>query len=242
MFGTLPFRRRSRAQMAADAFTRGRQRVDSLAEVLSAEAVAAAAAGMARGRQGIARGRQGVDALAESLPAGLTAEAMAGVVRDLQREAVPLIERATGRTRRKKSRNRGLLTLALLGVAAGVCYFLWQRRDEHPAYLMDEPERPSVAPAGSPAPSTPAPSDPAPAVGEDDVAAAQALARSMVERELASTHGPTAHRDVREQQRPAETRREGVPSLPSPLAGASSVPWLPARPHMPGGSGPALPH
>ena len=236
MLGSSLLQRRSRSRIPAQVLARGRQRVDALAEVLSTEALAAAAAGMARGRQGM-------DALSEALPAGLTQEAMAGVVRDLQREAIPLIERATGRTRRKPRRGRGFLVLALLGAAAGLCYFLWQKRDEHPAYLMPEPERPNVTPtAGTPAPSAPppAPSVPAPEVRESEVEAAAALARSMVDRELAGTHGPTAHHEL---PRTGEPRRDLGTPLPAPLGGtAGLLPGGTGRPHMPGGSGPSLPH
>ena len=189
--------------------------------------------------QVLARGRQGVDALADTL----SSEALAAMVRDLQREVAPLVERATGRTRRRGP-GRGFLVVLLLGAAATIAYLLWQRRDEQPAYLMDEPERPSVTPAGSPNPVAPppAPGAPSPAANEEDAAAALQLTRSMVDRELAGarSRAPSADREVRG-GRDLPPREVGF-SVPSMPGGAAGMPWASGRPQVPGSSRPSLPH
>ncbi|MSQ31087.1 MAG: hypothetical protein EXR64_03540 [Dehalococcoidia bacterium] len=191
----------------------------------------------------LARGRERVDALSGSLAETLSPEAMTALLRELQRDAAPLIERATGRKRRRGP-GRGLVMLLLFGAAAGVCYLLWQRREEHPAYLMDAPERPSITPAGSPDPAAPSATPGAPfrPANEEDSSGALRLARSMADRELAGAQASAsgAHRDVRDAARDLRARESTI-VLP-PIPGASSILWASGRPQVPGGSGPSLPH
>ncbi len=111
------------------------------------------------------RGKHRAEAIRDSLPEPEE------VMNDLREQAQPVVERARERAMqasgRKRSRSKKpLLLIALLAVAAGVAaYLLFIRRDQEPAYLMTEPDRPDVEPA-SPAPSGSSPADDSPRPNE----------------------------------------------------------------------------
>ena len=246
MPGLLSFRRRSRTRIPAPVaaqLARGRHRVDALTDQLSAEALASIRELQREAAPFIERTAENLQREAAPYLERAQREA-APYLERAQREAAPYIERATGRKQRRGP-SRGVLRFVLLGVGAAICYVLWQRRDPHPAYLVDEPEHPSITPAGSPSPTSPAraPSGSSAVPSEEEAAAALRLARSMVDRELAGTHGgPAAHRETREPRDVRESRREGGPTLPSMLGGMPGMPWASSRPQMPGRPGPSLPY
>ena len=134
---------------------------------------------------------------------------------------MPVIERATGRRRRNRTRTVVLATLGVVGLAgiAGVVAYLFWPRDEEPAFLMDAPDAPHMTPTGMPSTDSPAPGAPTPpsdAHFGDAPAAPPLDARS--DRELARAAG---HRD----ERPIE----GGPSLPT----AARTPFASARVQLP---------
>ena len=175
----------------------------------------------------LSRGRRHAAALAETI----ADDAVAELVDELKDSAAPLIERATGGGRRHRRR-----TLALAGcgfaLCAGLCYLLRRRRDEQPAYLVEEPDRPHVAPAGS-APPAAGPAGP----GEPEQRAEPPLAATPIhaggERELAGTRGGAGHRDAHDPR-----AYDATPVLPSTAARA---PFAARKDQLPRGARPSLP-
>ncbi|GMU39909.1 MAG: hypothetical protein AMXMBFR23_07750 [Chloroflexota bacterium] len=116
-------------------------------------------------------GRRRAETLREALPAALpavTLEDARHAVEELREQVEPLVDRAVDRAlHRRRSRRTPLLRIALgllaTAAIAAVAYILWKRDDEHPAYLMDEPERPDITPAAPLTPTDEAPSGDGPA-------------------------------------------------------------------------------
>lgn len=176
------------------------------------------------------RGRARMGALADIM----TAEHMAELIDDLRDEAapmiervLPMIERAARRRRRGRGRKLAMATLGIMGLAgiAGiVAYLFWPRRDEEPAHLMDAPEAPHVAPAGTP--PTKSPTDGPTSSPNGDVCAGAVPTELPIDvrsdRELAGTTGFRDERDARE---PSDERACAVRVIAHPVAGqlASNV-------------------
>ncbi len=109
----------------------------------------------------VGRGRHRAEALRESLPAA------DDVIHDLRDQAQPMMDRAMEATGRKKQRRsrKPFLLVGFLVIVGVVAYIFFSRRDQEPAYLMTEPDRPDTEPAtgpSTPAPSGERPSEPAP--------------------------------------------------------------------------------
>jgi len=181
------------------------------------------------------RGRARMGALADTM----TAEHMAELIDDLRDEAapmieraLPMIERAARRRRRGRGRKVAMATLGIMGLAgiAGiVAYLFWPRRDEEPAYLMDAPDAPHVAPVGTP--PTESPTDGPTSSPNGDVYAGAVPTEPPIEarsdRELAGTTGFRDERDARE---PRDERPiEGGPSFPT----TARVPFASSRIQLP---------
>jgi len=116
-------------------------------------------------RKAADRGLHRAESLRESLPeAHEVRDAIDGALEELRDQAMPMlqkaqpmvekaqpmVQKALGRKRRRS--RKPLLLLVLLAAGAAVAYFLWNRRDEEPAYLAKDPDQPNVTPDASPSP------------------------------------------------------------------------------------------
>lgn len=114
------------------------------------------------------RGRERADRLREALPeageflddlreqaepmvkaAREQAEPMVKAARD---RAEPMVQAAReraeqARPRKRRRSKRPLVIIGLVALAALVAFLIFRKRDEEPAYLMSEPERPDMSPA-----------------------------------------------------------------------------------------------
>jgi hypothetical protein len=114
------------------------------------------------------KGRERAGSIAEQLQ-GETIPAvthnLAGRLDSLREDATPIVESAAERLpqRRRSRKARGfrmLLALALIAAAAVVVYLAWQRRDQEPAYLTQEPDHPMGPQQSGPGGGTAATSTP----------------------------------------------------------------------------------
>src|SRR5690606_3345233 len=91
-------------------------------------------------------------ALSEQLPEP------AEVIADLREQAEPMLKAAREQAEKKLPLNQAMpkkksrskkpfVLIALLVVGAGVAYLLLWKRDQEPAYLMQEPDSPDYSPA-----------------------------------------------------------------------------------------------
>lgn len=177
----------------------------------------------------LSRGRRRASALAETI----VDDAVADLVQGIEHATAPLIERATGRSRRRQHRGRTLaLAACALALGAGVAYLLWRRRDQQPAYLVEEPERPHVAPAGSPPPAAGPTGPGAPERRTEPPLTAEPVYAGG-ERELPDTRAGAGQRDPRDPR-----AHDAGPALPSTVARA---PFAASKDQLPHVARPALP-
>lgn len=104
------------------------------------------------------RGKHRAEVLRDSLPAA------DDLVHDLRDQAQPVVDRARKNalkaaeqaTGRKRSRSKKpFLLVGFLVLAGVVAYIFFSRRDQEPAYLVSEPDRPDIEPATGPSSSGP---------------------------------------------------------------------------------------
>lgn len=135
-------------------------------------------------KQGLERAKHRAAALSEQLPEP------GEVIADLREQAEPVLKAAREQAEKKlpigqavpkkKSRSKKPFVLVtLLIVGAVVAYLLLSKRDQEPAYLMEEPDEPDYSPAtpspegmnhnGSGPSDSPAPSQPSAPVNHEDV-------------------------------------------------------------------------
>lgn len=187
----------------------------------------------------VERARERLESIADTV----SNETVSEIIEDLKREAMPMAaravpiieraaERATGRRRKSRRPKVALIAVALAAVAGVVAYLFWQRRDEQPAYLSLDPDRPDLNPAQTPpsTPDAPAPgSGPASSVTPagapvDAMSSPPARDPAAPAREFAGT--PHAIFGLGERDEFDDRPVEGMPGLPV-TARATVVPPLP---------------
>ncbi len=176
--------------------------------------------------QAVERGRARIEAVADSL----SSERVAELIEEMRDEAapyieraIPILERAARRPVRKThgKRNAALIVLGLAVIGGVLAYLFWQRRDEEPAYLMDAPPEPHVAPTAMPPSSTPSggPSAPSPADGP------------------VAPHAEDGHRamplDARSDRELTGAGREERPFAPPSFSSRTSAPFVTSRDQLP---------
>lgn len=123
-------------------------------------------------RKGRERAEEIAEHLQEETIPALTHE-VSDRVDSLRSEAAPLVKSFSEQVPQRRSRKarafRLFLGLAAVATVAVVAYIVWQRRDQEPAYLVQEPDEPmspeASGPGGSPAAQASPNGQPSDAVG-----------------------------------------------------------------------------
>lgn len=184
--------------------------------------------------RGLERGKHRAEALRESLP---EADEVLATLREqaetLREQAEPVlkaareqVEKSAGTPKKKRSK-KPFLFIGLAVVGAVLAYLFFAKRDKEPAYLMDEPESPDVAPA-QPSPGASSgngysPSNSPSGTPANDEDVPERASAFMAQQPAQPTQAGSA-------QQTGTPRQAGTPQQTSTMAGASSTPASATQP------------